>query len=84
MLLTRLDLRELAPPEPMQRILASLETLPRGGQVMHAIGVAPGIEQGHQRQRAERCERDQPPAGDACIAICHGDDHAALDPPRVA
>ncbi|MGS1079220.1 DUF2249 domain-containing protein [Pseudoxanthomonas beigongshangi] len=84
MLLTRLDLRELAPPEPMQRILASLETLPRGGRLVAFTPFRPLPLMSLLDAWGYAYRVHDLPAGDACIAICHGDDHAALDPPRVA
>ncbi len=84
MSLMRLDLRELAPPEPMQRILASLEALPRGGRLVAFTPFRPLPPMSLLDAWGYAYRVQDLPAGDACIAICHADDRAALEPPRIA
>jgi len=84
MTLLRLDLRELAAPEPMERILASLRTLARGERLvaltpLYPAPLLPILESWGFAYRVRDAE-----AGGACIAICHAEDRHALEPPPTA
>lgn len=82
MSLLRLDLRELAPPEPMQRILAALEDLPRGHRLVALTPFRPLPLMSLLDAWGYPYRVHELPAGEACIAICHAEDMAALEPPR--
>lgn len=84
MTLLRLDLRALAAPEPMERILASLRTLERGERLvaltpLYPAPLLPILESWGFAYRV----RDAGTGG-ACIAICHAEDRHALEPPQTA
>ncbi len=77
----RMDLRGLAPPEPMERILDALDALERG-QCLEAltpyrpVPLLPILE---ERGYAWRVDRDE--AGNARIRICHATDALLLRAP---
>ena len=82
--LLRLDLRDLAAPEPMQRILDCLRTL-RRGEPLGALTPQPPVpllpildDEGFAYHVYAGT------TGSACIAICHAEDRHALEPPRAA
>lgn len=84
MSLLRLDLRDLAPPEPMRRIIAELDSLQRGQRLvaltpLRPLPLMPILDAWGFVYRVSDL-----PAGAACIAICHAEDRDALDPPRAA
>lgn len=79
----RLDLRDLVAPEPMERILVVLRTLPRGQRLvaltpLRPVPLLPILADWGFAYRIHDL-----PAGEVCITICHADDAAALDPPPV-
>ncbi len=82
--LLRLDLRTLAAPEPMERILDCLRTLQRGERLvaltpLYPAPLLPILEQWGFAYRVRDAD-----AGSACIAICHVADRHALEPPQAA
>ena len=82
--LLRLDLRTLAAPEPMERILACLPTLRRGERLvaltpLYPAPLLPILDQWGFAYRVRDAD-----AGSACIAICHVADRHALVPPQAA
>lgn len=75
----RLDLRGLAAPEPMERILDALQALPRGQCLvaltpMYPAHLLPILDAWGMAYRASADD-----AGTARIAICHADDAALLE-----
>jgi hypothetical protein len=82
--LLRLDLRTLAAPEPMERILDCLRTLRRGERLvaltpLYPAPLLPILDQWGFAYRVRDAD-----AGSACIAICHVADRHALEPPQAA
>lgn len=82
--LQRMDLRGLAPPEPMQRILDALADLRLGQRLValtpfRPLPLLPILDAWGYVYRIHDL-----PAGQACIAICHAVDRDALEPPRAA
>lgn len=82
--LVRLDLRTLAAPEPMERILDCLRTLRRGERLvaltpLYPAPLLPILDQWGFAYRVRDAD-----AGSACIAICHVADRHALEPPQAA
>ena len=82
--LLRLDLRDLAAPEPMQRILDCLRTLRRGERLvaltpLYPAPLLPILDQWGFAYRVRDAD-----AGSACIAICHVADRHVLEPPQAA
>ena len=82
--LLRLDLRALAAPEPMERILDCLRTLRRGERLvaltpLYPAPLLPILDQWGFAYRVRDAD-----AGSACIAICHVADRHALEPPQAA
>lgn len=82
--LLRLDLRTLAAPEPMERILDCLRTLRRGERLvaltpLYPAPLLPILDQWGFAYRVRDAD-----AGSACIAICHVTDRHALEPPQAA
>ncbi|CAN4277358.1 MAG: hypothetical protein DI539_26810 [Flavobacterium psychrophilum] len=82
--LLRLDLRTLAAPEPMERILDCLRTLQRGERLvaltpLYPAPLLPILDQWGFAYRVRDAD-----AGSACIAICHVADRHALEPPQAA
>ena len=82
--LVRLDLRDLAAPEPMDRILDCLRTLQRGERLaaqtpLFPAPLLPILDQWGFAYRVRDTE-----AGNACIAICHVADRHVLEPPQAA
>ena len=82
--LFRLDLRTLAAPEPMERILDCLRTLRRGERLvaltpLYPAPLLPILDQWGFAYRVRDAD-----AGSACIAICHVADRHALEPPQAA
>ncbi len=84
MSLLQLDLRDLAPPEPMQRIIDSLQELGNGRRLVALTPFRPLPLMSMLDTWGYAYRVYDLPAGEACIAICHGDDRAALEPPRAA
>ncbi len=84
MTLLRLDLRTLAAPEPMERILDCLRGLQRGERLvaltpLYPTHLLPILDSWGFAYRVHDAE-----AGGARIAICHAEDRHALEPPRSA
>ncbi|WP_447938209.1 DUF2249 domain-containing protein [Pseudoxanthomonas mexicana] len=82
--LLRMDLRDLAAPEPMERILDCLRTLRRGERLvaltpLYPAPLLPILDQWGFAYRVRDAD-----AGSACIAICHVADRHALEPPQAA
>ena len=82
--LLRMDLRDLAAPEPMERILDCLRTLQRGERLvaltpLYPAPLLPILDQWGFAYRVRDAD-----AGSACIAICHVADRHALEPPQAA
>lgn len=82
--LLRMDLRHLAAPEPMERILHCLRGLQRGERLVAMTPLFPApllpiLDQWGFAYRVRDAE-----AGSACIAICHVADRHALEPPQAA
>ncbi|PPJ41670.1 SirA-like protein [Pseudoxanthomonas sp. KAs_5_3] len=82
--MVRLDLRTLAAPEPMERILDCLRTLRRGERLvaltpLYPAPLLPILDQWGFAYRVRDAD-----AGSACIAICHVADRHALEPPQAA
>ncbi len=82
--LLRLDLRNLAAPEPMERILDYLRTLQRGERLvaltpLYPAPLLPVLDSWGFAYRV--CDGE---AGSACISICHAEDRHALEPPHTA
>ncbi len=73
-----LDLRHLPPPEPMQRILDALDTLPAGARLEALTPHRPEPLLPTLAQWGFAWRIEPLPGGGAHIAICHRGDQALL------
>lgn len=80
----QLDLRQLSAPEPMQRILDQLQTLPAGQLLLALTPLYPAPLLPILAQWGFVCRVDDAADGSARIAICHASDRHLLDTPPAA
>ena len=80
----RLDLRQLPTPEPMQRILDQLQTLPAGQLLLALTPLYPAPLLPILAQWGFVWHVHDTPDGGARIAICHASDRHLLDTPPAA